>query len=28
MIIQCNVDYPAMLGKLFPKSWPDKHLAG
>jgi len=22
--VQCILDYPAMLGKLFPKSWPDK----
>jgi len=24
MNIQCILDYPAMLGNLFPKSWPDK----
>jgi len=23
-LIQCILDYPAMLGNLFPKSWPDK----
>jgi len=28
LYIQCILDYPAMLGNLFPKSWPDKHLAG
>jgi len=22
--IQCILDYPAMLGNLFPKSWPNK----
>jgi len=22
--VQCILDYPAMLGNLFPKSWPDK----
>ena len=25
--IQCILDYPAMLGNLSPKSWPDKNLA-
>ena len=26
--VQYILDYPVMLGNLFPKSWPDKHLAG
>ena len=28
IVVQCILVYPAMLGNLFPKSWPDKHLAG
>jgi len=26
--VQYILDYPAMLGNLFPKSWPDTNLAG
>ena len=28
IVIQYILDYPVKLGNLFPKSWPDKHLAG
>jgi len=28
VFVQYILDYPVMLGNLFPKSWPDKHLAG